>query len=269
MKTFNEYLDSKGKMGTGIVDIHGDQIDPKTPAVKSPDGKNYSAGNKTKKQKKEKGFADEGDSNLVYKPDLVQSSKKAADIPTAEFAQYELVPLITESLERNPYLAENIVLDIKQKGLLGILVGELMEHRETYKHIATLMAHQTGGEQICSKLVRAMNEEISPAFGTGSDDEEVTDHLDDAGRDDVEVDDDMTDFDMGDTVEHGEPCPNCQGEPGNEECELCQGAGFIDNDDEEDMSDMPDMGMSGEEMPNMSQQAPAMQNFQRAMMKYI
>jgi hypothetical protein len=254
--TFNEYLSSKGKVEDAVVDIHGDQIDPKTSPKNSPDGKPYCSSGKNKKS--DKGLGDEGDKELIYKPDTA-SNKKPTKIPTMEFSQYELIPLITESLEQNPFFAENIVRDLKQKGLLGILVGEMMEHKETYKHIASLMAHKSG-EQICAKLVNAMmQEEISPPFGAERDDDPMMD-LENPGHEDVEVDDDMVDFDMSndeaeneDDIGHGEPCPMCNGEEGNMECEICQGTGFTDAEEEETAPE-----------PEVS---PAMMNFQRAMMK--
>ncbi len=248
--TFNEYLNSKGDVKDAVVDASGDQIDPKTSPKNSPDGKPYAATDKTRKSS-DKGLGDEGDKDLIYKPD----SCKPAKIPTAEFAQYELIPLITESLEQNPFFAEKIIRDLKHKGLLGTLVGEMMEHKETYKHIASLMAHKSG-EQVCAKLINAMKEEISPPFGAETDDD-VPD-MENPGHDDVEVDDDMVDFDMSDdqpedenAVEQGSPCPMCQGEPGNEACEMCQGTGFVED----------------EEMPEEPQMSPAMMNFQKAMMK--
>lgn len=265
MKTFNEYLNSKGQVEDGKVDIHGDRVDPMTPPNSPPKGKPYMASNgKDKTKKSEKGFGDQGDKDLIYEPDVKSASKKAADIPTAEFAQYELVPLISECLEKNPFLAENIVRDLKKKGMLGLLVGELMEHRETYKHLASIMGHKQFGEQICQKLVRAMREEISPPFGANQDDESPEVDLEQPGHDDVEVDDDMMDFDMakddskeGDNeIGHGDPCPICQGQEGDESCELCHGTGIMDS--EEDGTDL-------QQPP--TQPSSALQNFQRAMMK--
>lgn len=286
MKTLLEYMNSKGKVEAGKVDIHGDRTDPMTPPnAPKGGGKPYAASNgKAKKSKNGKGFGDQGDKDLVYKPDIEGGTdKKGAKIPTCEFAQYELVPLISESLEKNPFIAESIVRDLKRRGVLGILIGELMEHRETYKHLAAIMGHKTQGQQICSKLVRAMKEEISPPFGAGHDDEDEfgggeEDDLEDSGLDDVSVDDETMDFDMDDAEmggeddmmgPDGEPCPMCDGQEGNEECEICHGTGFVDDldqpEDEEGMGDLDGAAMGGGEMP-----APgpsmAMQNFQRAMM---
>lgn len=281
MRTFNEYLNSKGNVEDAKVDIHGDRTDPMTPP-NSPKGggKPYSSDGKCSKKKGEKGFGDQGDKNLIFKPDIENANKNGAKIPTAEFAQYELVPLISESIEKNPFITETIVRDLKRRGLLGTLVGELMEHRETYKHLATIMGHKTQGQQVCQKLVRAMSEEISPPFGSNHDDEEdMGDEGDfeDAGLDDVEVDGEMDDFDMTDDMDDedslemgGEPCPMCDGEEGNEECELCHGTGFVDDEGEmaDDMDAMGELnGMGGGETdPNLAAPSPAMANFQRAMM---
>lgn len=284
-KTFNEYLNSKGKIEDGKVDISGDRTDPMTPPNAPPKGKPY-ANVDGKSKKSDKGFGDHGDKELMFKYDTKCADKKGVKLPTVEFAQYELIPLISESLEKNPFIAGSMVRELKRRGVLGTLVGEMMEHKETYKHIASLMGHKSCGEQICKKLVRAMTEEISPPFGSNHDDSEGD--FDDAGMQDVEVDDNNMDFsnleDDEASNENGEPCPDCDGQgidESGQECQSCQGTGFIDGlDGDEEMNgdmngDMDDdmNGDMGDDMSDMNapnqnfnSQSPSMQNFQRAMM---
>lgn len=285
-KTFNEYLNSKGKIEDSKVDISGDRTDPMTPPNAPPKGKPY-ANVDGKSKKSEKGFGDHGDKELMFKYDTKCANKKGVKLPTVEFAQYELIPLISESLEKNPFIAESMVRELKRRGVLGTLVGELMEHKETYKHIASLMGHKSCGEQVCKKLVRAMTEEISPPFGSNHDDSEEGD-FDDTGLEDVSVDDNNMDFsnleDNGENEgEMGEPCQDCDGQgmdENGEECPSCQGTGIINNDmgmDDMDgggmngdmgMDDMDGdgMGMDGMNPMDSPNQSPSMKNFQRAMM---
>jgi len=243
MRTLHEYLTSKGKIESGKVDIHGDRTDPMTPPTKPPKehgDKPYFNSNGKGEKSTNKGLGDQGDKALKYEPDIGKDSKKPADIPTVpeQFAQYELVPLVTESLGRNPYFAENLVLDLQRKGILGVLVGELMEHRETYKHITQLIEHK-GGDQIHRKLSKAL-EEVSPAYSSQTED----DDLEETGLDDVEVDDDTMDMDIEepDTV-------------GEEDLEF---------DDTEELGDLNGMG-NGQTDPNLKNPRP-MPTFQQAMM---
>ena len=62
----------------------------------------------------------------------------------------------------NPTLIENLVRDFKRNGLLGILVGEIMEHQESYKEIANLLGSKTYGETVSRKLSRALLEMTAP-----------------------------------------------------------------------------------------------------------
>lgn len=242
MKTLHEYMNSKGKVEKAKVDIHGDKTDPMTPPTKPPkehgDKPYFNSNGKDAKKKGEKGLGDQGDKNLEYNPDVKSGSKKGADIPTVpeQFAQYELVPLVSESLEQNPFLAEHIVRDLKRKGVLGILVGELMEHRETYKHISQL-AEQS--DQIHNKLAKAMRkEEVSPAFSSQTEE----DDLEETGLEDVAIDDDTQEIDIEDNDSVGE-----------EDFEI---------DDTEELGDMNGMG-GGETDPNLRRPMPT---FQQAMM---
>ncbi len=243
MKTFNEYLTSKGKVESGKVDAHGDRTDPMTPPTKPPKehgDKPYFNSNGKGEKHTDKGFGDQGDKALKYEPDIECDSKKPASIPTVpeQFAQYELVPLVSESLGQNPHLAEALVRDLKRKGILGVLVGELMEHRETYKHIAQLIKHEDGDE-IRKKLNRAM-EEVSPAYSSQTEE----DDLEETGLEDVEVDDDTMDLDIEDDDAVGE-----------EDFEI---------DDTEQFGDMNGMG-NGQTDPNLQNPRP-LPTFQQAMM---
>jgi len=228
MKTFNEYLNSKGQVETGKVDIHGDRTDPMTPPNKPPKEhgkKPYIAKGEKNSQK---GLGDHGEKELKYEPDTGKDSKKPADIPTVEsFAQYELVPLVSESMEQNPNFAEHVVRDLKRRGLLGVLVDELMEHRETYKHIARLVINE---DEKQNKLTRAM-EEVSPAYSSQTDE----DDLEQTGLEDVEVDDDTMDLEIDE--------PDAMDD---EDLEFDDDED-LEFDDEEELGDLN--GMGNDELP--------------------
>ena len=150
MGIFQEYMNSKGTVEKGKVDISGDRTDPMTPPNKPPGDsgqKPYSNSDGKSKKGKEKGFGEEGDKDLVFNYDTKGEGKKPAKIPTAEqrFAHTQIVPLVCESVSKDPLIIENIVREMKQNGLLHILVAELMEHRETYKHLAQLMKDENYG----------------------------------------------------------------------------------------------------------------------------
>lgn len=241
MKTLSEYLNSKGKVETGTVDIHGDRTDPMTPPNKPPKehgDKPYANSDGKNTKKSDKGLGDQGDSALKYEPDTSDDTKKAASIPTAEnFAQYELIPLVCETLERNSEMAEHIVRGLKRKGLLGPLVGELMEHRETYQHIQQLVSHENG-QHILKKLQRAMEEEVSPSYSSKAEE----DDLEKTSLEDVEIDDDTMDMDV-------------------ESDDFVEGEDF-EFDDTEELGDMNGMG-GGEEDPDLQKPLPS---FKQAMM---
>lgn len=222
MGIFKEYLNSKGTVETGKVDISGDRTDPMTPPNKPPKGhssqKSYMNDGKKSKKGSEKGFGDMGDQDTKYDPCCNDNKGKApAKIPTAEqaFAELELIPLITEAVEGNPAILEKVVYDLKRNGKLGALVAEVMSHRETYKHIAELMTNETYGPDFCKKMARAMNqitEEVDSPFHKAAelknddaadmDDMENQDGQDDEGLDD-ELDD-LGDENMGDDMDMGD-----------------------------------------------------------------
>lgn len=271
MGIFKEYLNSKGKVDTGKVDISGDRTDPMTPPNKPPKGhpsqKAYVSDGKSTKGK-EKGFGDMGDSDMKYDPccDAGSKGKAPAKIPTAEqtFAELELVPLVTEAVSENPVLLEKVVYDLKRAGHLGALVAEVLTHRETYKHIAEIMANETHGPKICKSLSRAMNmvvEEVDAPFHKAAefkdDDAAEMDDLENQDQQDGEgLDDEMGN--MGDM----------DSEVGNVEMDD-DGADDLTNADPSMTNDM----MAGNEPPNplmtmddeMAQQMnPQMAQFQRA-----
>jgi hypothetical protein len=247
MGLFQEYMDAKGKVVKPKVDISGGDPSPKTPPTKPPKehgDKPYAASNgKGPKNKSEKGLGDQGDASLKYEPSDDPSSKghPPAKIPTVE--QFELTSLVAEAAIKDQTLIENLVRQLKANGLLGPLVAEMLQHKDTYRHISEIMAHEEYGDDTCKSFVRAMsNEEVAPPFSDqlqiADDDEEINgDTMDDQGVMDMEappVDDNFEDLEVG----------------------------FEDEFEQEPVDD-PLMQMD----PQMQQQMnPAMKNFQKALM---
>ncbi len=201
MGIFQEYMDSKGHVKDAVVDIHGDRTDPMTAPTKPP-GKGQkpyvSSNGKSKKGSKEKGFGDQGDHELVFKYDTEKpSEKKSVKIPTVEqrFMYREVLPLLRESVTNDPLMVEDMILDFKRNGLLHLLVAEMLQHRETYKHMTELMKHEEYGPEICRKLHNAMSEEVSAPFHVKIDDD--PEDLADTEEIGAEEGDDM-DMGMGD-----------------------------------------------------------------------
>ncbi len=166
MGIFQEYLNSKGTVAKPVVDISGDQIDPKTPPNAPPKGKPYAAKKGCCKGGKQ-GFGDMGDSDLEYKPATTKDNKghAPAKIPTVE--QMELANLVVQVVNKDPSIMETIVSQLKRQGLLGLLVAEVLQHRTAYDHIAEIMNHEEYGPATCESLVRAMNrtnEEVAAPF---------------------------------------------------------------------------------------------------------
>lgn len=216
MGIFKEYLNSKGKVETGTVDVSGDRTDPMTPPNKPPkehsSQKPYiSDGKKVKGS--DKGFGDMGEKEMKYDPCCdTNKGKEPAKIPTAEqsFAELELVPLITEAVSGNPKLLEKVVYDLKKNGQLGALVAEVMSHRETYNHMAEIIKNETYGPGICKRLSKTMGqivEEVDTPFHKAADfkDDEAAEPNDDMDDDITnDLEDDMGDLDgMGDPNELG------------------------------------------------------------------
>jgi hypothetical protein len=243
MGLFQEYMDAKGNVKKAVVDISGGDPDPKTPPVKPPKehgGKPYAASDgKCCKKNSKKGLGDQGDSDLKYTPsdDATSSGHPPAKIPTVE--QVELSTLVAEAATRDQTLIENLVRQLKANGLLGPLVAEMLQHRDTYAHISELMAHESYGNKTCKNLVRAMKEEVAPPFSdqleVGEEEEEEEevngDTFDDMGIEDetMPMDDNFDDMQ-------------------------------VDFEDEQAPVDGPLMQMD---------KTPAMKNFQRALMSRV
>jgi len=255
---FDEYLDSKGKLqDKPKVCNDGDNVDPSTSPDRPEGGKSPYVAKTTKgKKNSSKGLADEGDDELVYEPKTQEKNneKKSVKLPTVE--ESALLSKITKASSKNPVIIETLVRNLKQSGLLGCLVAECLNHRETYKHISEVMAHESYGPDICNKLARAMNEEVAAPFHNqlsqeDHDDDEV-DHdeededmegMDDEGMEDMD-DEGMGDEDMGDEDMDDE-------DMGDEDMDAS-----MEKDDQ-----MPEMN------PEMFKDHPAVHNLQKALMK--
>lgn len=197
MGLFQEYMDAKGKIAKPVVDISGGNPTPKTPPTKPPKehgNKPYVSSNGKYYKNKEKGFGDQGDSELKYSPseDAKSTNHPPAKIPTVE--QVELSVIVANAASRDQTLIENLVKQLKKNGLLGPLVAEVLQHRATYNHISEIMAHENYGKHTCKNLVRAMSEEVSPPFSdqlelSDEDPDELTngDTTDNQGVDDSEM----------------------------------------------------------------------------------
>lgn len=238
MGLFQEYMDAKGKVVKPVVDISGGDPSPKTPPTKPPKehgDEPYTASDGKSTKNSEKGFGDQGDASLKYEPsdDPSSSGHPPAKIPTVE--QVELSNIVAEAAMRDQTLIENLVRQLKTNGLLGPLVAEILQHRESYNHISELMAHKEYGNDTCKNLVRAMSEEVAPPF---------SDQLEIADEDEDEINGNVSD-DQGieDTMA---PPP----EDNFEDLEV----GF---EDEQAPVDAPLMQMNG---------TASMKNFQRALM---
>lgn len=253
MGLFQEYVNSKGKIAKPVVDISGDQLDPRnSPNCPPKGGKPYIA--KGGKSDNKKALGDQGDADLKYTPSKNASSSghPPAKIPTAE--QVEICAFMADAMERDFTIVEQLVTQLKRKNLLGPLVGELLNHKATYQEIADVMAHNTHGPNTCIRLVRAMNEEIAPPFSDAlspseapEDEEDLEDEDLDGEEDDLDLEDDDDLEDMGEEMP-----PEMAGQ---------------------EMDQMPPE-MGGQMSPDMMgqqpmppQMPPAMANMQRAMMR--
>ena len=166
MGLFSEYVDSKGKVRKAKVDVSGGDPDPKTPPTKPPKehgDKPYANSNgKGPKNKKDAGLGDEGDDELKIKFDPKMKGKAPAKIPTVE--QIELASFVSEIALNDGSFIEQLVQEMKNNSLLGPLVAELFQHKATYVHVSEMMKHEQYGPEICSRLNRLMDEEVSPPF---------------------------------------------------------------------------------------------------------
>lgn len=240
MKTmkFCEYMNSKGKIDKPVVQADGDRVDPMTPPNKAPEGQNYKCSDGKPKKAKESGFGDEGDPKLKYMPKTETPKGKApAKLPTVE--QVEKTSLFTKAVKKDPTMIETLVRQFSNNNLLGPLVAELCENRDTFKHLSEIMSHKEYGPEVCTKLVRAMNEEVAQPFSSQLDDTEMDDPTNNDQSDGEGIDDD----DLG----------------------------LSDDEDDfnlgmDDINADPNM-MGADPLMNGQPMHPAMQNFQRAMMR--
>lgn len=169
MKSFLEYMDSKGKINSPEVKVVADKVDCPEGRKYAPEQKGvgsahpYSNG-KSVKTDKESGFGDKGHSNLKYNPckDGGKDGVKAAKLPTAE--NYDLFQAVRQVIQDEPTFMEQLVREFKRNGLLPILVGEMVSHKETFNHLAEVMASESHGPEICKKLARALREDVAPPF---------------------------------------------------------------------------------------------------------
>lgn len=213
MGLFQEYLNSKGAVDKPKISVTGDFVDPMTSPNAPKGGKPYgvSDGKKTKISK-EKGFGDQGDSKLKYEPKVDNKQSVApAKIPTAE--QAELCGVLVDAIKKDPSVTEQLIGQLRRNGLLGMVVAEMLQIRETYTHMAEVMSHDEHGPIACKKLVKAMKEEVAPPFSASLEGDEEQDDEDQSendfagseeGIDDGDIDVDM---DMGD-ASNGNTDPN-------------------------------------------------------------
>lgn len=208
MNSFFEYLNSKGKILPPVVKAVADVVDcPKdrsyAPVQKGVGSAHPYSNGKTVKNSKEPGLADKGDKDLKYNPCKGHGKEsKAAKLPTAE--QYNAIQAVRMTIQSEPMFAEHLVREFKRNGLLSILIGEMLTHKETYGFLAEVMANETYGPEVCKKLVRAMNEDIAPPFTKLAPEVPVDDEEAPEGTEDVPEDDVVDDLDAEEVPEDDE-----------------------------------------------------------------
>ena len=263
---FDEYLNSKCKIEEKpFISVNADRVDPETIPNSPPGGGNpyISKGIKNKKGTS-KALGDMGEDITDMPKELYGKGKSAAKIPTVD--EVTLILNITKAAQKNPTIIESVVLSLKNQGLLGSFVAETLNHRETYKHLSKIMAHESYGPELCGKLIRAMNEEVATPFGDELDDDEEVDNddgedgVDDDGEDGVDDDgEEAVDDDGVEAVDDdGEEAVDDDGEEG------------VDGDGEEgvdgDMGDPRDMERIGDDE---NQDNPTISNFRKSMKNYM
>jgi len=280
-KSFQEYLTGKNKLDKVKVQADGDRITPEKMPNKPPKGgKPYKCSDGKPKMSKEKGFGDLGDTK--YEPDVKNvHGKKPAKIPTVE--QMQAATAVAHIAGQDPSFLENMIRALKEKGLLGVLVAEVLQQSESYKHIAGVMSHETYGPRVCNGLARALNETIAPPYAG----ELGANHSE---EDDFQVDDDHgeapeSEDPNADPMAAGGPMPGAPGDPAgmtnpNDPMQAPPGAGGTPPPpvpggpgDPTAMGPMgpqatppnPLMGPPGAPPPG----APSMTKFQRAMMRHM
>lgn len=265
--SFLEYVDSKGKLKNPIISVDGDNLEvDKSPDKPEGGGNPYIAKSiKTNDKERIKGLGNSGNQDMIYQPAVDKSGKsKASDkapakIPTVN--EISITSRYARTLSESPMLVENLVAQIKSKGMLGPLVAELLNHKETFNHISQIMAHESYGVNLCNKLVKALNEDVSQPFSDELGDEQPDDEQsngDENEEDDYDFDDeddetgdenyDFDDDDEGGDDENSDP--------------------DIDQSDADPLMDIDAVNGDGEPMnPNMAQGGPAMKNLHKAMMR--
>lgn len=215
MGLFQEYLNSKGNIDKPKVSVTGDFTDPMTSPNAPKGGKPYGVSDgKNAKITKEKGFGDQGDGKLKYEPKIDNKQSVApAKIPTAE--QVELCAIVVDAIKKDPSITEQLIGQIRRNGLLGMIVAEMLQTKETYTHMAEVMSHNEHGPIVCKKLTKAMKEEVAPPFSASLEGEEKQDDEDQSENDFVGseegIDDDDIDVDMDmgdDDASNGNTDPN-------------------------------------------------------------
>jgi len=214
LSDFYEYLDSKGAMqDTPKVKVVADEVDVPENRKKQPPKGMGMIGNKqpyTKDGKgiatsgQKEGFGDMGDKSLIYD---TSKSPKPATLPTAE--SFDLVYKIRDAIRENPRILESLVNELNKSGLLGSLVGEMVEYRETFQHLSDVMGHKKYGPVVCDRLARALREDVAPPFGQqGQDDLGMG-----GGEGDPSLDDPNAMGGDEPPPEDGAPtCPHCGGD---------------------------------------------------------
>lgn len=184
MKKFQEYLNNKGTVKGAEVEVVADwKPDGLAPGrMKMPPESGYGTSTGRKQQpytpdgkhivkgSGKKAFGDQGSDE----PYNVTKRRDAVKIPTAEakFAYHELLPKVRDAIKSYPAITENLVRELQRSKLLGILVGEMLSHNETYEHIAEVMASRNHGPNVCRKLAKAMREGVAPPFHHAMDQED-------------------------------------------------------------------------------------------------
>jgi len=227
---FLEYLNSQGTMQDKpkVKDV-ADEVDlPKGRDTKPPKGQGmvgkqqpYAADGKgISKGKGDKGFGDQGDSDLKYD---VCKNPKGEKLPTAEHAF--LPKMVKDAILANPRMIEHIVNELHKAKLLGPVVAELTSYRETFTHLTEIMASEAYGPTVCDRFARSLQESVSPGkYGSGRDeflqkgldgeDEESPDELADFDGEDEIPDDEMMGDEEGGSPFDEEPPLDDELEPG-------------------------------------------------------
>lgn len=196
MSKFLEYLNSKKKINSPKVKVVADEVDMPKDRKRMPpkgvgmvDGKQpYLPDNGGKPKFGKGGLGEQKSPNVPYYDATHEC--KPAKLPTAEAqSPFELAPVVRESILTDPRTAEAIVRDLKRNNLLGVLVGELLTHKETYQELAAVMGSERYGQETCNRLVRAIREMMAPP---------LADELDNAGHEDVNLDPDAEEENLED-----------------------------------------------------------------------